>query len=238
MLWNKQDPPVSDEALAKIGYATINTPEGLQLCRKHSPLTQAFGNFWKVKWAQTPLGPALICGEITLGYPDGAGGIPYAMQQPQEVAACKFCGSDRCGVDISIRDAAQRYVECPKCGARGPRGATAMEAIRLWGTATVTHRAATRRFSGLPQPQTMRTCEPPCHLNLRKCEEENPCITCTGAERCNPQRMADYLASVTVNPCEVCRGAGRCTSPGIQGCTLKKAYERNKRQGRVPLTRT
>lgn len=80
MWWNKQDPPVSEEAIRAVGWIVVRTPDGDKICPERAMLSTAHLSFWDVKWAVTERGPALVCGKTTLGYLNDERYVPQAVR--------------------------------------------------------------------------------------------------------------------------------------------------------------
>lgn len=95
MLWNKKDPPVSEAAVQAVGWQTVNTEDGLMVTWRGC-VTDPYLDFWTVEWKATEYGPALVCGNILLGYTNYKGG--YAPQSVT-VESDKMRGLGHAGVE-------------------------------------------------------------------------------------------------------------------------------------------
>jgi len=191
ILWNKQDPPVSDQALAKIGYITVPDPAGVKICREHAPLSSAFGNFFEVKWRETPRGPSLVMGEITLGYPRGGEEILFVMQrlQPSEYFDCRFCSCKTCRIETTTRRSEAPvfyFMRCPECGATGPHGFTRREASERWSAFPQRNVTAKQETLPLTEPKLKEVV-----FDLGKTVTQRP----TGPRKARPQPQP---------PCDKC----------------------------------
>jgi hypothetical protein len=102
MLWNKQDPSVSEEAVRAIGWIVVHTENGSKVCPERAMLSTAHLSFWDVKWAVTERGPALVCGKTTLGYLNDERYVPQVVRvaSHQRRKPCPDCGN--CASEICL----------------------------------------------------------------------------------------------------------------------------------------
>ena len=162
MKWNKQEPPVSEEALKLIGY-TVTAHNNVHKV-DDTDMQRVIGSFNDVKWATTTNGPGLMFegkllgvlprvkdGDLFLSVPH-RGPHPGALvnvpeeppksktaPQPEPLPTtgkkCPWCREHNAVVEetrLHRQAPVFKFVRCPDCGARGPSFWEMDAAIEAW----------------------------------------------------------------------------------------------------------